>query len=289
MFGTRPPSRTRARTSSTPDPTVPALTENFPPMKSIYDSYAGTSAAPASTSPPQQSENPAMTPTQVRVANFSEDRFPDLIRALRRYYGVILEPYSGLPQNESQFLDPEVVPRETLDRATARMVQPMSGADGGPGPWVRITFRDRESAERAVEGAEKGELVVGGRRILVTFWEQQEERLPFAMDVDQKPALIQRRDSIHAPVTPRRTSFSARRQSMTAEDDGETSAFMPGAKIVVPKPVEFAKKEGWWGQWTPAAATSAASKKAAESGGWGSSIVGGYRYIMDEVVGFKYL
>lgn len=280
MFGTRPPSRTRARTS-TPDVNSDFASneENAPPLASIYDSHV----TPAPPAPVEPTETP-MTPTAVRVANFSEDRFPDLIRALRRYYGPILEPYSGLPLSESRYRDPEIIPRDQLDHKTAKMVQPMSGSEGGPGPWVRITFRDREAAERAVEGSSRGELSVGGRRIVVTYWEADpvKEVLPFAMEVDA-PAM---------PVkqTPRRMSV-VRPPPEELPQDAVLSTHLPGARLLVPKQVEFAKKDGWLGGWFAGVPSVmvASSKPAAQSDSWLGSVGRGYRYVMDELVGFKYL
>jgi len=290
MFGTRPPSRSRARTSSTPDIAGDIVNEdNAPPLASIYDSCRAM-PAPAETNLPVE---PTMTPTQVRVANFSEDRFPDLIRSLRRYYGSILEPYSGLPESESKFSDPEIIPRDQLDLATAKMVQPMSGRDGGPGPWVRITFRDREAAERALEGSSRGELVVGGRTVVISLWEQNpivQPELPFSMEVEPTPVPSSR--------TLRRVSSSGSsgRPSLfeeTLEPGAQLSQHMPGAKLLVPKQVEFAKKEGWLAGWATAligaGGTRSALRSSEQAGGWGTTLGRIYRYIMDEVVGFKYL
>jgi hypothetical protein len=241
----------------------------------------------------------------VKVAGFSEERFPELIRALRRYYGTILEPYSGLPESESKFFDPEIVPREKLDYQTAKMVQPMSGHEGGPGPWVRITFARRESAERAIEGSQRGELAIGGRTIIITPWveepvqqQQQQQKqeapaeLPFLMDVE--PATP-------TPVMPlRRVSSVGQRlyEEPPSSTNGEPqSQHLPGAKLLVPKQVEFAKKESWLGSWTNALISGGgggagagggktAAQKSQEEQGW---VTGTYRYFMDELVGFKYL
>lgn len=231
-----------------------------------------------------------MTPTQVRVANFSEERFPDLIKALRRYYGPILEPYSGLPQSESKFSDPEIIPREKLDSNTARMVQPLTGSDGGPGPWVRITFRDREAAERAVAGTARNELVIGGRTIYITPWDLDpivsDQGLPFQMmEVD-------------APGPG--TSSHHRRHSRTGMDapapvaatdpaaNGLFSEHMPGAKLAVPKQVVFEKQEGWLNTATNALIGSA-NRSSVLPAGQSSGISGVYNYIMNDVIGFKYL
>jgi hypothetical protein len=315
MFGTRPydsplprsppvpnarrPSRTRARTNSTPDVSSDLVSEdNAPPLASIYDTWA----APASTGGESKAApGPAWTPTQVKVAGFSEERFPELIRALRRYYGVILEPYSGLPESESKFFDPEIVPREKLDYQTAKMVQPMSGHEGGPGPWVRITFARRESAELAIEGSQRGELVIGGRTIIITPWveepvqqqQQQQQKqeapaeLPFLMDIEP---------TTPKPMLPlRRVSTTGQRLYEEPPTNGEPqSQHLLGAKLLVPKQVEFAKKEGWLGGWANALISGggggkSVAQKPHEEQGWGSSITGTYRYIMDEVVGFKYL
>ncbi|KAF8540252.1 hypothetical protein BDD12DRAFT_834429 [Trichophaea hybrida] len=326
MFGTRPPSRTRARTSSTSDigADINTLEENAPPLASIYDTYIPNPPPPASTTTTTSSDPPkppTMTPTQVRVSNFSEDRFPDLIRALRRYYGPILEPYSGLPESESKFSDPEIIPRSQLDFKTTRMIQPMSGSEGGPGPWVRITFRDREAAERAIEGAGKRELMVGGRTILITPWVEPETvtELPFTMDTSSSEPTpgVGRRGS--------RTSFSQQQQqrrpstlqvfdeppssssttttTTTGGGAAETqllSEYLPGAKLVIPQQVEFAKKEGWLSGWANAlvgaggggsvrSSTAPTAAAMNNQGGWTGSLGRSYRYVMDEVVGFKYL
>lgn len=296
MFGTRPPSRTRARTSSTPDISGDLVSEeNAPPLTSIYDTWA----PPPSTTETKPASEAAWTPTQVKVAGFSEDRFPELIRALRRYYGVILEPYSGLPESESKFFDPEIVPREKLDLATARMVQPMSGREGGPGPWVRITFARREDAERAIEGSQRGELVIGGRTIIITRWQEEPvqpatpSELPFTMDIEPTtptPALLRRLSS----ASQRRPTATSLYEEPPASNGEPQSEHVPGAKLVVPKQVEFAKKEGWLGGWANALIGSG-SKSAPGSAtklqeqGWGLSIGGTYRYVMDEVVGLKHL
>lgn len=295
---------------------------------SIYDNFLPTSASAsaASAAPPaaaaattpnsaagvssDSSKEFHMTPTQVRVANFSEDRFPDLVCALRRYYGPILEPYSGLPASESKFSDPDIVPRDRLDLKTARMVQPMSGSSGGPGPWVRITFRDREAAECAVDGASRRELVIGGRAILITPWEKDpaiEPTLPFWMDGEPSAgaattgvaAAAAAAAAATVPHIQRRPSRSAVAQAF--EDlpaDVMLSEHLAGAKVLVPKQVEFAKREGWLSGWTnaligagrPASSVAGAAPHVpAEQLGWMGSLGRTYRYIMDEVVGFKYL
>lgn len=296
---------------------------------SIYDSFLPTSAsasaasaAPAAavavtaaTAPSSaagvssdSSKEFHMTPTQVRVANFSEARFSDLVCVLRRYYGPILEPYSGLPASESKFSDPDIVPRDRLDLKTARMVQPMSGSSGGPGPWVRITFRDREAAERAVDAASRRELVVGGRTILITPWEKDpaiEPTVPFWMDGEPSAGAVTGVAAAAAaaaatvPQIQRRPSRSAVAQAF--EDlpaDVMLSEHLAGAKVLVPKQVEFAKREGWLSGWTNAlvgagrpvsSVAGAAPHVPAEQLGWMGSLGRTYRYIMDEVVGFKYL
>lgn len=330
MFGTRPPSRTRARTASTPDLAADLANteENAPPLMSIYDNFlpasasaSAASAAPATAAIPPTAPIAAagvssdgskeyhMTPTQVHVANFSEERFPDLVCALRRYYGPILEPYSGLPASESKFSDPDIVPRDRLDLKTARMVQPVSGSDGGPGPWVRITFRDRDAAERAVDGAARGELVIGGRTILIAPWEKDaaEPTLPFW--IDGEPATTATATGVAAataaaaaatvPQMQRRPSRPTVTQVF--EDppaDVVLSEHLAGAKVLVPKQVEFAKREGWLSGWTnalvgagrpPPSVAGTAPHAPAEPLGWTGGLGRSYRYVMDEVVGFKYL
>ena len=177
------------------------------------------------------------------------------------------------------------------------MVQPMSGNG-----WVRITFRDREAADRALDGASRAELSVGGRTIAITRWDGDGSvpaELPFLMDVAAAAATepAQRRGS--------RASFSQQRRPTAAqvfEDPAPApqdllSEHMPGTKLIVPQQVEFAKKEGWLSGWTNAlvgagggrgvVATTAAAGK--NEGGWTGSLGRSYRYVMDEVVGFKYL
>lgn len=274
---------------------------------SFYDTYnprAGASNNTTTSAPAQETtfNKPAdMTPTQVRVANFSEDRFPDLIRALRRYYGPILEPYSGLPESESKFSDPEIVPRSQLDSATAKMVQPMSGSEGGPGPWVRITFRDREAAYKAVDDASRGELNVGGRTVIIGMWEKEgaDAGLPFMMDIDTAPAGGRRmsRSGSFSGLASRRTGsisiFDEQAPATTNANGEQLSEHMSGFRVVVPKQVEFSKKDGWISGWTnlllAKGTASAASRGNQGDNGWGSSLCRAYRYIMDEVVGFKYL
>ncbi|KAI5778669.1 hypothetical protein EDC01DRAFT_672977 [Geopyxis carbonaria] len=286
MFGSRAPTRTRSRTSSTPDINLGHdASANNPPTNSIYDDLR-SDPIPTESKPLE----PTMTPTQVRVANFSEERFSDLIRSLRRYYGPILESYSGLPESESKFPDPEIIPREKLDSNIARMIQPLTGSDGGPGPWVRITFRDREAAERAVAGAAKNELVIGGRIIYITFWDLDpivpDQGLPFQMmDID-------------APGPG--TSGHHRRRSRTGMDapipvpvtdpaaNGLFSEHMPGAKLAVPQQVVFEKQEGWFNSATNALIGSA-NRPSVLPAGQSGGISGVYNYIMNDVIGFKYL
>lgn len=287
-------TRTRNRSSSVTDDTAFQTTDtNAPPLLSIYDSL------PFDTPPTEsQPADAAFTPTQVRIANYSEDRFPDLIRSLRRYYGPILEPYSGLPASESKFHDPEVMPREKLDAKMLRMTQPLAGADGGPGHWVRITFAYREAAERAVAGSAKKELVIGGRTIMVTLWTEDpisDNPLPFSssqMDID--PPLASRRGStMQSPGTPRRLPSGLEEAVASGGEGGNVySEYMPGAKIIVPKPVEFAKNEGWF---SSLAGSLVAGPKAAVTSGQGSGEGGGwgiadlYRYFMDDLIGMKRL
>lgn len=315
MFGSRPwvaspaafaqlmlnrPSRTRGRSSATPDDLLHTGEPNLPPLASIYDEMK-FDTSPVEPTPAEA----AWTPTQVRVANFSEERFPELIQALRTYYGPILESYSGLSDAESKFPDPDVIPREKLDASILRMVQPASGSEGGPGPWVRITFRDHEAAERAVVGSERGELEVGARVIRIEFWNDESVRdvlpftiaapLPQQMDIDAGPssaATTPRRNS--TPIV-RPTPMQHRRLATAADGamdtggDGEYSNFLPGAKLVVPKPVEFAKKEGWLSGWTSTVAAAPMAVAPGASKSWAQSIGGLYSYIMDDLIGFKYL
>jgi hypothetical protein len=315
MFGTRPwvldpsiaiglltllrRSRTRARTASQADAGADNATseDNAPPLASIYD----TIVSDTTSNDTKATSDFVMTPTPVRVANFSDERFPDLVCALRRYYGPILEAYSGLPENESKFPDPEIIPRDQLDYATSKTVQPMSGKDGGPGPWVRITFRDREAAQRALEGSSKGELVVGGRTIIISPWVEDhiavsDAGLPFSTTMDIDPPTLRRRSSVNpTPSLGGGSVFGEPTSSGNPAVDGSGVALsdhMPGARRVVPKRVEFAKKEGWISRWVNAllsATPRGGGTGPAARQGWGSSIGGWYRYIMDEVVGFKYL
>lgn len=292
QFGTRPPSRIR-RTSATPDSHSAANPENnLPPLASIYDDLSFP-ASPPTSDLPAAPPSYTLTPTAVRVANFSEDRFPDLIRALRQFYGVILEAYSGLPESESKFPDPEIYPRDKLDAKVLAAVQPCAGADGGPGPWVRVTFAEREAAERAVAGAERAELVIGGRRIMMSMWAEE----PVAMELDE-PVM----SSVPVQQQRRRRSSVVERPDLSRPTESsnfgggnghaEFSSVMPGAKIAVAKPVEFAKKEGWLSSWTNSLGKTVAAPQQQQGqgqGGWGQTLVGGYRYVMDDLVGFKHL
>ncbi|KAL7266743.1 hypothetical protein RUND412_010695 [Rhizina undulata] len=324
MFGTRPPSRTRNRNSSTTEEnSLHAADNNLPPLASIYDSLP-FDPTPVETKPSETT----FTPTQVRVANYSEDRFPDLIRALRRYYGVILETYSGLPENESKFHDPEIIPHEQLDLKTLRMTQPLTLSEGGPGNWVRITFKDRESAERAVSGSEKGELVIGGRTIIISYWNAEpivdiplfpSSSLSTVMDIDVERPSTPKRTSTAPPMgmtpTPIRrvasayddnTVFPTTSDSFPAEVSATVSStnagtagsllyseHMPGAKLIAPRQVEFAKKEGWFSGWTnslsaPKVVVGRGTQSGAQSDeGWG--LGGLYRYVMDDLIGMKRL
>lgn len=261
---------------------------------SIYDSL------PFDPTPSEKSSEAIFTPTQVRIANFSEDRFPDLIRSLRRYYGVILEPYSGLPESEAKFHDPEIVPREQLDLKTLRMIQPLAGADEGTGSWVRITFRDREAAERAVAGSERGELVVGGRTIMTNFWKEDPVNdipLPFPvtqMDIDT-PAPVPRKSNNNnqAPPSPRLirkipSGFDAEVNG-NGEGGNVYSEHMPGAKVIVPKQVEFAKADGWFSGWTNSLVSTPKVVVGSQGGGDGWGVANAYRYVMDDLVGMKRL
>lgn len=231
----------------------------------------------------------------MRIANFSEDRFPDLIRSLRRYYGVILEPYSGLPESEAKFHDPEIVPREQLDLKTLRMIQPLAGADGGPGSWVRITFRDREAAERAVAGSERGELLIGGRTIMISLWKEEpinDIPLPFSvtqMDIDT-PAPAPRRNSNAAPPSPRLLRKTPSGFESEGGSEGNVySEHMPGAKVIVPKQVEFAKADGWFSGWTNSLVSAPKAVVGGQGGGDGWGVANAYRYVMDDLVGMKRL
>lgn len=267
---------------------------NAPPLVSIYDSL------PFDPTPSEKSSEAIFTPTQVRIANFSEDRFPDLIRSLRRYYGVILEPYSGLPESEAKFHDPEIVPREQLDLKTLRMIQPLAGADEGTGSWVRITFRDREAAERAVAGSERGELVVGGRTITTNFWKEDPVNdipLPFPvtqMDIDT-PVPVPRKSNNNnqAPPSPRliRKTPSGFDAEVNGNGEGGNvySEHMPGAKVIVPKQVEFAKADGWFSGWTNSLVSTPKVVVGSQGGGDGWGVANAYRYVMDDLVGMKRL
>lgn len=265
---------------------------NAPPLVSIYDSL------PFDPAPSEKPSEAAFIPTQVRVANFSEDRFPELVRSLRRYYGVILEPYSGLPEAESKFHDAEIVPREQLDLKTLRMIQPLAGADGGPGSWVRITFRDREAAERAVAGSDRGELVIGGRTILITLWKEDpinDAPLPFSvtqMDIDI-PASPRKNNNSNPTPPPRmvRKTPSGFEDSAVANVEGGNvySEHMPGAKVIVPKQVEFAKADGWFSGWTNSLVSAPKTVVGGQGGGDGWGVVNAYRYVMDDLVGMKRL
>ncbi|KAH0613953.1 uncharacterized protein H6S33_005839 [Morchella sextelata] len=305
MFGSRPPSRTRNRTSSTSDEAPLHSTDtNAPPLLSIYDTLTYDSA------PSEKPSECTFTPTQVRVANFAEGRFPELIRCLRRYYGVILEPYSGLPPTENKFHDPEIVPREQLDLKTLKMIQPLAGAEGGPGNWVRITFRDREAAERAIAGSDRGELIIGGRTIIITPWKDEaasDVPLPFTatqMDIDMPPAPPLRRNSIPTPPSPRlvrKTPSGGMEEFGSGSSNGGDgvlySEFMPGARLIVPKPVEFAKADGWLSGLVNSLVSaprnvvgnSGSGGAAGGGGGNGWGVVSAYRYIMDDLVGMKRL
>jgi len=177
----------------------------------------------------------------------------------------------------------------------------MSGKDGGPGPWVRITFRDREAAQRALEGSSKGELVVGGRTIIISPWAEDhiavsDAGLPFSTTMDIDPPALRRRSSVNpTPSLGGGSAFGEPTSSGNLAVDGNGVALsdhMPGARRVIPKRVEFAKKEGWISRWINALISTAprgGSTVPAARQGWGNSIGGWYRYIMDEVVGFKYL
>ncbi|CAZ80563.1 unnamed protein product [Tuber melanosporum] len=295
-FGSRPISRTRNRSSSmTDDQPLHAADTNAPPLLSIYDSMP-FDPTPLELKP----ADATFTPTQVRVANFSEDRFPDLIRSLRRYYGVILEPYSGLPANESKFHDPDIVPREQLDAKTLRKTQPLAGADGGPGHWVRITFGEREAAERAVAGSAKGELVIGGRTIIITLWTEDpiiDNPLPNTssqMDIDPPPTPLRRSSSqsLASPRSLRRLPTGFEESAPGGGEGGNVySEHMPGAKIIVPKPVEFAKNEGWFsglaGSLVSGPKAVVAGGQRGQGGGW--SLPSVYGYVMDDLVGLKRL
>ena len=185
---------------------------------------------------------------------------------------------------------------------------------------MRITFRDREAAYKAVEGASRGELNVGGRTVVITFWENEggaETGLPFMMDIDPAPSggAVRRQSrsgSFSSGSFPAPGSFSAlaarRPGSISIFDESapantnangeQLSEHMPGFRVVVPKQVEFSKKEGWFSGWTNSLVGAGAAKSTSNPAsapqhhydeGVGSTIGRGYRYFMDEVVGFKYL
>lgn len=306
-FGTRPASRKRTRASNTePAATdIIALEDNTPPLISFYDEYA-VDVVPKESKLPNDAPK---DPTQVRITNYSEDRFPELIVALRKYFGPVLEAYSGLPESESIFPDPEIFPREFLDEEVTKMVQPCSGSEGGPGPWVRLTFCDKETAEQAVEASRRGELVVGGRAVRITLWEKDpivpDIALPFSMVTEVDPPGVKRTaagrssslgfrsNSIFEDPSPPTVGVS----SATDVGGAYQSEFMPGAKVIVPRPIRFANKEGWLAGWvnsllgagTKTGGGEYATVQPTESQGWFYSLGRIYRYLMDEVIGFKYL
>ncbi|TGZ85595.1 hypothetical protein EX30DRAFT_337936 [Ascodesmis nigricans] len=304
MFGSRPAARTRARHSATPDFNIDQTTSegNLPPLTSMYDDLPFDAATTINSG-----NVDSMTPTQVRVSGFSNNRFNDVVRGLRRYYGPILEAYSGLPESECKFPDPEIYPRESLSEKVRNMTQPCTGTDEVLGNWVRITFKDREAAEQAVAGSASGQFMIGGRRLTIAMWDTNSSGQAVyddSMELDAPPtdALIDRRNSAgRRNSTGRRNSLGAvgarsftpgtpGRQPQLG-NNGEYSQHVPGAKVLAPKQVAFQKKDGWLSGWIGGAPAAKPAQQAQQQGGggWGSSIAGGYRYLMDEVVGFKYL
>jgi hypothetical protein len=178
------------------------------------------------------------------------------------------------------------------------MIQPLAGADGGPGPWVRITFTNREAAERAVASSHMGELVIGGNHVRITMWDESainDTSLPFAssqMDIDPPTIPVLQRNN--TPLVQTQSSHIRRTSSFPDDSSVDTaggvySEHMPGAKLVTVKPVEFAKKDGWLSGWTGSIASAPKTVTPNAPKSWGQTIGGTYHYVMDELVGFKYL
>lgn len=166
--------------------------------------------------------------------------------------------------------------------------------------WVRITFRDREAADACIRSSQIGELIVGGRRLTVEpFNEEARQQLRVLDQIDDMPV-----NGGSMMFGARRGSGSGRRGSagmagmrpfglsagqQSGGDGDYYSQHVPGAKIATPKPVAFKQKEGWLS--TLAGGSGQPQQKKVEEqqgqpGGWGSWA---YKYLMEEVVGFKYL
>lgn len=101
-------------------------------------------------------------PKAIRVSNYSEQRWPDVLSILAQY-GTILERFEELRKKENY--DP--IPVKVLVESEDEVVRSSRLLFTGEG-WTKITFATRDTADRLI--AESGNITVGGRSLVIEAW-----------------------------------------------------------------------------------------------------------------------
>lgn len=286
------------------------LDDNAPPLASFYDELIAEelhlkhleNIPPVNT---QGQHNPNLVngqlvpvpthrpvldqPKAVRVSNYSENRWQEVLRALAPF-GTILERFEEL--RRIPYYEP--IPTKVLaesDDDVAKQARFICTGDG----WTKITFARRESAEEVI--ALSGSIQIGGRDLVIEPWNPSLHGRPAGIAYPARPAA----SAPLAPVPQEPTMFASssdlfagngftrrraeqqQQQAMFTESFAisvpmtsapvrvpriplstpggtELSTQMRGAKVIQLKQVEFKKQPGlvtqlmsWiWGEVGPA-------------------------------------
>ena len=156
--------------------------DNAPPLVSMYDDMiieeqrqmkvtelsAATQQIGGNTNGPSSTVTgrPLFDkPKAIRVSNYSEQRWPDVLSILAQY-GTILERFEELRKRGNY--DP--IPTKVLVESEDEVVRSSRLLFTGEG-WTKVTFATRDTAERLI--AESGNITVGGRSLVIEAWKPE--------------------------------------------------------------------------------------------------------------------
>lgn len=157
--------------------------DNAPPLISMYDDMiieeqrqmkaevtlsAATQQIGGTTSGPSNAitRRPLFDkPKAIRVSNYSEQRWPDVLSILAQY-GTILERFEELRKMGNY--DP--IPTKVLAESEDEVVRSSRLLFTGEG-WTKVTFATRDTADRLI--AESGNITVGGRSLVIEAWKPE--------------------------------------------------------------------------------------------------------------------
>ncbi|KAF8472628.1 hypothetical protein BDZ91DRAFT_442163 [Kalaharituber pfeilii] len=104
-------------------------------------------------------------PKAIRVSNYSESRWPEVLKAISPY-GVILERFEEL--RRSPYYEP--IPTKVLAESEDEVVRQARLLFTGEG-WTKVTFANRDAADRLIAMNQK--ICIGGRNLVIEAWKPE--------------------------------------------------------------------------------------------------------------------